>query len=387
MALWGAGGSGRGGRTARGRASPSRLPGSGTTGPTPALPRASWCPAPPAGGWCDAGARRARPPTWSNGFSRGQGGCGGAEDHAPRVARPRRRPMRSGVPWRRSRGAEAAGLHTSRKSTAARCATNQSDPATRRRGVPAGVADAVLTALRPPFVVAGLYPCLRACAVWDRPHLTRIRWPRDASPGESQLLLRKSFTTRRCAVSGRIGPFLTTGVALSVAAVVVAISGGGARVPTWRFRRSSCRAPATPRTCSTTISSAGSRLAPAEFAEQPVRGAERTSSSLAADATYLTRTRLSRHFFAGDRRHPNPELTGRVLPSSPTSAGRLRCCSTPVLRLPRCGTDDDPSTPRRRRARRARAAAAEVVVAPMDCAGRPTGTAVFGGVRRRRSSN
>lgn len=117
---------------------------------------------------------------------------------------------------------------------------------------------------------------------------------------------------------GRIGPLLTTGVALSVAAVVVA---NPVIAP-----RADLQVPAVK------LSGTGDALdmlnndflnaiapAPTESSTNPFAVLKDLITSLAADATYLTRNAIVSAFFAGATAVTSPELTAASYPYFPPS--------------------------------------------------------------------
>ena len=115
---------------------------------------------------------------------------------------------------------------------------------------------------------------------------------------------------------GRIGPLLTTGVALSVAAVVVA---NPVIAPRADLRIPAVELSATGDAMDMLNNDFLSAIAPAqaESSSNPFAVLKDLISSLAADATYLTRSAIVSAFFAGATAVTNPELTAASHPYVP----------------------------------------------------------------------
>ncbi len=132
-------------------------------------------------------------------------------------------------------------------------------------------------------------------------------------------------------MSGRIGPFLTTGVALSVAAVVVA---NPVVAPRADLEIPAVKLSGTGDALDMLNNDFLSRIAPApaESPSNPFAVLKDLVTSLAADATYLTKNAIVSAFFAGANAVTNPELTAASFPYVPhiPPAGAV-VLPTPVL--------------------------------------------------------
>lgn len=115
---------------------------------------------------------------------------------------------------------------------------------------------------------------------------------------------------------GRIGPLLTTGVALSVAAVVVA---NPVVAPRADLEIPAVKLSGTGDALDMLNNDFLSRIAPApaESPSNPFAVLKDLVTSLAADATYLTKNAIVSAFFAGASAVTNPELTAASFPFVP----------------------------------------------------------------------
>ncbi len=133
-------------------------------------------------------------------------------------------------------------------------------------------------------------------------------------------------------MSGRIGPLLTTGVALSVAAVVVA---NPVVAPRADLEIPAVKLSGTGDALDMLNNDFLSRIAPApaESPSNPFAVLKDLVTSLAADATYLTKNAIVSAFFAGASAVTNPELTAASIPYVPhiPPAGGPVVLPTPVL--------------------------------------------------------
>lgn len=133
---------------------------------------------------------------------------------------------------------------------------------------------------------------------------------------------------------GRIGPLLTTGVALSVAAVVVAnpviVPRADLQIPSVMVKLSST-GDAMDMLNADFLEAIGPT--PAESSNNPFVVLRDLIASLAADATYLGRNAIVGAFFAGASAVTNPELTAAshpYVPSAPTSVPPVPAGPVPV---------------------------------------------------------
>lgn len=132
-------------------------------------------------------------------------------------------------------------------------------------------------------------------------------------------------------MSGRIGPLLTTGVALSVAAVVVA---NPVVAPRADLEIPAVKLSGTGDALDMLNNDFLSRIAPApaESPSNPFAVLKDLVTSLAADATYITKNAIVTAFFAGATA-ANPELTAASFPYVPhvPAGGVPAVLPTPVL--------------------------------------------------------
>lgn len=140
---------------------------------------------------------------------------------------------------------------------------------------------------------------------------------------------------------GRIGPLLTTGVALSVAAVVVA---NPVVAPRADLEIPAVKLSGTGDALDMLKPDFLSRIAPAqtESPSNPFAVLKDLVTSLAADATYLTRNAIVSAFFAGATAVNNPELTATSFPYLPyippaAPGGGPAVLPTPVVAPPMPG--------------------------------------------------
>lgn len=136
---------------------------------------------------------------------------------------------------------------------------------------------------------------------------------------KSQLLLRNSFTREAVgAVPGRIGLLLTTGVALSVAAAVVA---NPVIAPRPDLQIPAVQLSGTGDAMDMLNNDFLSAIGPtqSESSSNPFAVLKDLVASLAADATYLTKNAIVSAFFAGASAVTNPELTAASYPYVPGS--------------------------------------------------------------------